>query len=246
VFYATRRDLALDFTQPYTVTGHISVVREGEGGPPVSVEELAGMRIAVQRAVLMHDFAAEYGFAVPAGNRALLAQLGEGLQVLEKPGECRRIREKWLGVYEEGPVTLLAALRLFGAESAGQMLGTPVMDRVHPSVRDAIGKRIRELNALKKQVPANEETHLRLDGTEVPVEVSAVPFTYEGSDGALVFVRDISERKRAEVELLREESPEQRRESLLEIRKAAKRSVQLTRQLPAFARRQTVGPGCWT
>ena len=40
-----------------------------------------------------------------------------------------------------------------------------------------------------------------MDGSTVPIEVSAVPFKYKGDDGALGFVRDISRRKKAEASL---------------------------------------------
>jgi two-component system, cell cycle sensor histidine kinase and response regulator CckA len=53
----------------------------------------------------------DYCFAVPLNHKALLAQLGEGLKVLEQTGEYRRIHEKWLGVYSEDPPSLRAILR---------------------------------------------------------------------------------------------------------------------------------------
>ena len=43
----------------------------------------------------------EYGYAVPDNRKALLAELSEGLKILEETGEYRRIYEKWLGVYKE-------------------------------------------------------------------------------------------------------------------------------------------------
>lgn len=55
--------------------------------------------------------AADYGYVVANGQKALLAQFGEGLQALENNGEYRRIYDKWLGVYQEEPVTILTALR---------------------------------------------------------------------------------------------------------------------------------------
>jgi len=42
-----------------------------------------------------------YCYAVRHGHKALLAQLGEGLKVLEATGDYRRIYEKWMGVYED-------------------------------------------------------------------------------------------------------------------------------------------------
>ncbi|MFW5791752.1 MAG: transporter substrate-binding domain-containing protein [Desulfohalobiaceae bacterium] len=212
----------------------------------------------------------DYCYAVSDTHKALLAQFGEGLRVVEETGEYRRIREKWMGVYEDFPldpatvaryVALVvlpllllllailfwswslrrqvarrtaelrrseqqfrslvegapdavfvqtdqcfaylneAALRLFGAPSKEQLLGMPVMDRFHPDLRQAIQERIHLLFVEKKPVPAMEQTYLRLDGSEVPVEVSAVPLTYNGREGALVFARDITERKQAEHDL---------------------------------------------
>jgi PAS domain S-box-containing protein len=42
-----------------------------------------------------------------------------------------------------------------------------------------------------------KETYLKLDGSFVDVEVTAVPVKYHDLDGALVFARDVTERKRA-------------------------------------------------
>jgi PAS domain S-box-containing protein len=43
-------------------------------------------------------FSLEYCFAVRKGDRALLARITEGLHALEKTGEYREIRQRWLGV----------------------------------------------------------------------------------------------------------------------------------------------------
>ncbi len=53
----------------------------------------------------------EYCYAVAAGQRALLAELGEGLKAVEHSGDYRRIYGKWLGVYPEPGSTLIRALR---------------------------------------------------------------------------------------------------------------------------------------
>ena len=52
-----------------------------------------------------------YCYAVPQNHKALLAQLSEGLDALEKTGEYRRIYEKWLGVYEESPPGIMSFLK---------------------------------------------------------------------------------------------------------------------------------------
>ncbi len=94
-----------------------------------------------------------------------------------------------------------AAVRLFGAESAEQLIGQPILDRVRPDVREKVREHIRLLNEEQQAVPTIEETYLRLDGTIVPVEVSAAPIEFAGRRGAAVFARDITERKAAEAAL---------------------------------------------
>ncbi len=53
----------------------------------------------------------EYCLAVANNQKALLSQFSEGLKILEEKGEYRRIHEKWLGVYEQSPPSLINALR---------------------------------------------------------------------------------------------------------------------------------------
>lgn len=95
-----------------------------------------------------------------------------------------------------------AAVQLFGAQSAQDLLGQSVMARFHPDYHQAVHERMNKLNRHKEEVPKLEQIYLRMDGSPVDVEVSAVPVNYEGDDGALVFVRDIGDRKQAERTLL--------------------------------------------
>jgi two-component system, cell cycle sensor histidine kinase and response regulator CckA len=85
-----------------------------------------------------------------------------------------------------------AALRLFGAAAPDELTGRPVVERLHPDFHEAVRERMRQLNAKKLMAPRLEEVFLRLDGSPVHVEVSAVPIQYAGRDGALVFARDIT------------------------------------------------------
>jgi PAS domain S-box-containing protein len=93
------------------------------------------------------------------------------------------------------------AVQLFGAASPEDLLGKSVLDRFHPDYRAQEGKRIRQLNEELQPVSLDEEVILKLDDTPVAVEVSAVPFQYQNQQGALVFIRDIFERKQAEAAL---------------------------------------------
>jgi PAS domain S-box-containing protein len=91
-----------------------------------------------------------------------------------------------------------AALTMFGAETADQIIGQTVLERIHPDDRAAVNDRIRIGKEERKSVPFLEEQYLRLDGTAFDVEVGANPFVFDGRDGAIVFARDITERKHEE------------------------------------------------
>ncbi|MGA2936047.1 MAG: PAS domain S-box protein [Syntrophobacteraceae bacterium] len=96
-----------------------------------------------------------------------------------------------------------AGIRLYGAASEKELLGHDIVERVHPDYRARILERIRSINEEKKAAPVMEQKHVKLDGTTIDVEAIASPIGYQQGQGALVFVRDITERKRAE-EALRE------------------------------------------
>ena len=93
------------------------------------------------------------------------------------------------------------ALKLFGAENSAQLLGKPALERFHPDFRQQVAARIQTINTQNQPVSQVEEKILRLDGQTVEVEVSAVPFVYNQVHGGLVFMRDISRRKKTEESL---------------------------------------------
>ncbi|MBN1141234.1 MAG: PAS domain S-box protein, partial [Deltaproteobacteria bacterium] len=97
-----------------------------------------------------------------------------------------------------------AALRLFGAASEAELLGRPILEHIHPDFRSEVQDRICLLYEKKVLVPPREQVYLRLDGSPVEVEVSPAPIRYQGEDGALVFVHDITKRKAAENALRQE------------------------------------------
>lgn len=92
------------------------------------------------------------------------------------------------------------AVELFGASTVDDLIDTPVIERIHPDYRATIRQRIAALDD-NDILPPLEERYLRLDGTSVAVEVTAFKIKYRGVDGAVVFSRDISERKINEMHL---------------------------------------------
>jgi PAS domain S-box-containing protein len=91
-----------------------------------------------------------------------------------------------------------AAARLLCGGNPEDLFGTPVADCFHADVADLVRERIRRLNEERVPVPLAEVQYLRRDGSPLDVDVSGVPIVYGGVNGALVFMRDITERKQAE------------------------------------------------
>jgi PAS domain S-box-containing protein len=130
----------------------------------------------------------------------------------------RAIAESYRKLVEQSPDALLvhrqgkilfankACVSLFGASSAGELLGKQMFDFVHPDDREAVKKRIREHARDFTNVRQNETRLIGLNGKETCTEVMACSITYLGQASMQVAYRDISLRKEAEKRLLESEA----------------------------------------
>ena len=91
-----------------------------------------------------------------------------------------------------------SAVSLMAAHDAAELLGKGALEMVHPDFRAAAQARISKALQQGQAAPSFPEKFMRLDGTTVDVEVSALPITYQGKPAMQVIARDITERKRAE------------------------------------------------
>ena len=105
-------------------------------------------------------------------------------------------------VQSEGRFVYLnrGAVELFGAPSAEALLNTELSARVAPEYRELVRERIRTQLETGTRAPFMDQDYLRLDGTRIPVETTAVPIRFQNCNAHLVFLRDITERKRVEAE----------------------------------------------
>ena len=94
-----------------------------------------------------------------------------------------------------------AAVTLFGAESAEQLVGVPYLRLIHPDFRAFAQARVKKIAANVSVSPMAELQCLRLDGSTVEVEVQGTAITYDGEPAIHVVIHDISERKRVEAAL---------------------------------------------
>jgi PAS domain S-box-containing protein len=106
-------------------------------------------------------------------------------------------------IQQEGKFVFInsAGVKLFGATRKEDLLGKSIADFLAPARRDMAAMRIRMESEKRMQIPSIEEQYLRLDGTPVDMEVSAVPIDYLGKPGLQVFARDVTGRKQLEDQL---------------------------------------------
>ena len=88
-----------------------------------------------------------------------------------------------------------AAIRFAGAASAADLLGQPLIERVHPDFRPLVAARVKEMTEKHTSVPTVEMKFLKLDGTPFDVEVQATAIIYDGEPAIRVVARDITDYK---------------------------------------------------
>jgi PAS domain S-box-containing protein len=100
---------------------------------------------------------------------------------------------------------------LMGAESRSRFLGRSVIEFVHPDDRQKVMEAIQS-SFVKTAGPSSgqqnsiEERLIKVDGSIITVEASALHIDYQGSPALMVMINDITERKKAEEALRLSES----------------------------------------
>ena len=90
------------------------------------------------------------------------------------------------------------ALELYRAQDVQELLGVSFVDSFKLDGRKQIQALLADLDAGKKSRILCEKTIQRLDGMQVDVELSAVPFRFNDRNGSLIYLRDMTERKELE------------------------------------------------
>ena len=93
-----------------------------------------------------------------------------------------------------------ATVSIMGAKSEEELVGRGVLDFVHPDLRESIRERVESMLAAGTSTPFVEGKILRLDGSIVDVELAIVSYQQQGMGYMQIVTRDITERKRHEIE----------------------------------------------
>ena len=109
-----------------------------------------------------------------------------------------------IAVHSQGKIAYInaAGAKLLGASSPEALIGFPVLHFVHPNYVETARERIRQVEEENKPLDLAEQKLMRLDGQIIDVEVAGIPATYQGLKAAQIIIRDVTERKRVERQLL--------------------------------------------
>jgi PAS domain S-box-containing protein len=149
------------------------------------IEKLRLDALVVGRSALLSP---DYCFAVPEGDRALLAQLSEGLDLIEQSGEYHRIQREWMGVHEGHGVSAMAVLGYVVVVVVPLLLVVALVLLWSWSLRRRVAERTAELAERTEELEtqyrllrAAGET-ARFGGWSVDVETGRVSWSDEVAD----------------------------------------------------------------
>lgn len=102
-------------------------------------------------------------------------------------------------IHSEGKFNYLnqAALRLWGADDAADLIGKSILSVVHPAYHDHVIEQADYIQKFQRPTSLAEQKCVRLDGAAIDVEVAGIPFTFNGKPAVQAVFRDVTEQKQA-------------------------------------------------
>jgi PAS domain S-box-containing protein len=140
----------------------------------------------------------------------LAADLSFGIRAVRTKGRLQESEERFRLLVELSPDGILVhcyrniilanrgAAKILGASNPEELVGKAIKDLVHPDYWQIVEARVAEMVSSGRPQPIIDEKFIRLDGTEIDVEVAAVPVIQEGKPLVQAIFRDVSARKRAQ------------------------------------------------
>jgi two-component system NtrC family sensor kinase len=91
---------------------------------------------------------------------------------------------------------------MLALEPDEDLVGTPIMGIVHPDDRDEVAERVAAVASQGLSTPAMQGRLMSRAGTPVAVEVTGIPFDYDGEPAVLAMLLDLRKRKQMEAQLV--------------------------------------------
>jgi PAS domain S-box-containing protein len=93
-------------------------------------------------------------------------------------------------------------LKALGYDHPSELLGQPVWRIVHPDDLELVRQRVHTAAVLGQLAPPQELRYVRKDGSWYHVESVGIPIEFDGASAVVVMSRDVTERKRMQLQLL--------------------------------------------
>ena len=113
-------------------------------------------------------------------------------------------------IQSEGKVVFInnAGLLAFGATSRDEILNRPMLNLVHPDSQEQVRARMETANNQMGKLPVIEIKYRRLDEGAFSGEVTATSLMHKGKKAVHIFMRDVTQRKNLEQQLLQSQKME--------------------------------------
>ena len=148
----------------------------------------------------------EIGELIASFNR-LLQKLDDRESALRDSEERHRTLVEWspeaIAVYRKGRLVYAnpVAIKLFGSQGRGELLGREVMEFVHPDFRQKVAAVMESATGANLMPTALEGKFCKLDGTAMDLEIQSRLIIFDGSSGIYLAMRDVTASKQAKREI---------------------------------------------
>ena len=92
-----------------------------------------------------------------------------------------------------------ASIKLFGADSAEEIIGDSIWKIVHPDDRQIVSEQLRETMERREISPASDRRLVRLDGRVIDINATSILTNYQGESAVQLIIRDVTEQKHSEM-----------------------------------------------